>query len=112
MVITHHVTLAFKPQDGIKTSDIGKMVDLRVDGYILNKSLGVQVASVEILSDEITSSNENPHITISVREGVKPVVSNQAFNHSDSEFFPFDAPLILKCPVGYFDANKKEVIKL
>lgn len=107
-VISHHVTLAFKPIDGIKKSDIGRLIQLKVTGYILDKNIGAQAALVELPEDII--SKPNTHITISVAEGVAPVKSNDAIQNPDREIVRFEEPLVLTAPMGYFDGDSKKVI--
>ncbi len=107
-VIAHHVTLAFKPIDGIKKSDIGKIIPLKITGYVIDKKIGAQAALVE-LPEEIVSK-PNTHITISVAEGVPPVKSNDVITSNEREMVSFEEALILHAPLGYFDGESKKVI--
>jgi len=66
-----HVTLAFRP--GRLPENLGEVVHLTAYGYANdNKADAVSVK----LYDEV-STNEIPHITLSVSEGTRPVYSNE-----------------------------------
>ena len=67
-----HMTVAFRPSESMLSSfEVGKKVTLHVVGYAEDsRGQAVVVAG-------FPSSNEIPHITISVADGTKPVYSNK-----------------------------------
>lgn len=110
-VIAHHVTLAFRPTDGISKQDIGKTVSLKITGQVINDAIGAQAVLVE-LPEGIKCSNKNPHITISVKPDVPPVKSNEAIDKALQEgtVINFENPIILNAPQGFFNGDTKQIV--
>lgn len=71
-----HVTLVFKPKDSdLAGFQIGQRVQFQVVGYAVDQK--GQAVAVRLPPDvNRLSKNKNPHITISVSPGTKPVYSN------------------------------------
>ena len=65
----HHSTIEFKPQN-IDNLPIGLKVKMKITGRLTTHKVDV------LLVDNKMSTNENPHITLSTAEGVKPFESN------------------------------------
>jgi len=66
-----HVTLAFRP--GKLPENLGEIVNLTVYGYANDN----KADAVSVKLYDIESTNEIPHITLSVSEGTRPVYSNE-----------------------------------
>ena len=110
-VIAHHITLSFRPEDGIKVSDLGKLVEFKITGQVINEEIGVQAVIVD-LPEDVQSTNKSPHITISVRPDVPPVKSNDAISQGleNGTIINFDEPIILRGHQGYFNGDTKKVV--
>jgi len=69
-IFAHHSTIAFKPAnlDGI---NIGQKSLVKIVGRAFDEK------GDALLVENQKSTNENPHITLSCAEGVKPVYSNE-----------------------------------
>jgi len=99
-LFAHHLTIKFKPSyDEVIALDIGKDVLLEVIGYISNDDL-----QAVVISSEVSTSNEVPHITVSTNEGVSPAKSNDMLRDG---FIEVKGPN-LKARIGYW--NGKEAI--
>lgn len=79
-----HVTLAFRP--GKFPDNLGKEVSLMVYGYANDEN--ADAVSVKLF--DTNSNNTIPHITLSVRDGVKPVYSNELLAKGYEAIEPFN----------------------
>lgn len=106
-VFAHHLTLKFKPDDGIRSIELGKEVKLKLIGQVVDKEIGIQAVLVEP-SDEVPTNNRNPHITISSKIGVPPVKSNDAITKAleSGTLTKFDTPIELQVTEGFFDGSQ------
>jgi len=66
-----HITLEFRPRQ--LPDDLGKDVTFLIYGYANDEN--ADAVSVKVF--DVESKNAIPHITLSVKEGVKPVYSNE-----------------------------------
>jgi len=98
----HHITLRFD----VEYEEMSEWEGIRVP-FLLTEiawDAQIQAARVELLSD-VPCGNRNPHVTISAKEGVSPVKSNDVlaeatytreevlphqFGWAHVEFFSFD----------------------
>jgi len=76
-----HCTLKFQPlKSDVNLLPFGKKVKMRVIGYAVHK--WIQTAMVEILDDEVRTTNELAHITISFnRKRIGPQFSNELLKY-------------------------------
>ncbi len=98
-----HVTLAFRPKDGIDGTVVGKGVVVKIIGQVIDNEIGIQACIVE----GSNSSNKNPHITISSKTDVSPVKSNEAIASAilNGSIIKFDEPIELTLTTGYFNGQ-------
>lgn len=68
-IFYHHSTIEFNPAD-ISNLEVGKKVDLQIIGRLTTEKVDV------LLVNNSLSKNQDPHITLSTAEGVKPYESN------------------------------------
>lgn len=93
----HHMTVAFRPKDGLGDLVVGQEVELKVVAVAGDdKGQAVEVVGFD-------SNNAVPHITISCAEGVSPVYSNELL----AARIAVEGPT-LKGVVGYFDGKSKQ----
>ena len=103
-VFGHHSTIAFRPNslDGI---EVGKKSQMKIVGRIFDEK------GDALLVENVKSTNENPHITLSCADGVSPVYSNElikkAIESKSIEYF--DNPEIIDVIEGYFD-GKNDIV--
>jgi len=103
----HHLTLKFRPDDGIKGIELGSTRTLKLVGQVVDEEIGIQACLVEP-STEVATSNKNPHITISSREGVSPVKSNEAIDKAlaSGGIQLFESPIEIEVTEGFFDGTQ------
>jgi len=78
-----HVTLEFRP--GKFPDNLGKPSTFTVYGYANDDNAD----AVSVKLNGVDSKNEIPHITLSVKEGVKPVYSNELLSKGYEACEPF-----------------------
>ena len=66
----HHSTIAFRPKDRKGDLNVGKKHVIAITGRVTSDKVDALLVENEM------STNENPHITLSTAEGVKPFASN------------------------------------
>jgi hypothetical protein len=93
----HHMTIAFRPKDGLGDLVVGQEVELKVVAVAHND----RGQAVEVVGFD--SNNDVPHITISCAEGVSPVYSNELL----AARVAVEGPT-LRGVVGYFDGKSKQ----
>lgn len=97
----HHMTIKFKPSDedvANYSSMIGQNFELKVVGYAEDE----KGQAVLVEPQGISSTNSNPHITISCADGVTPVYSNELLSLGSQ---PVDGPII----TGIFDSFPRTI---
>lgn len=106
-VYANHLTLVYKPKDGLDGIEIGREVKVKIVGQVIDQDIGIQACVLET-SDDFKSNNEHPHITISAREGVPPFKSNEAIEkaYSNSTVIIFDKPIEITLKEGFFNGSK------
>lgn len=107
--LPHHMTINMgKIEAGpLNRSNINSFVKLEVSQIVLDEKLGVCAAIVDNayyqeLSTEwkpLKSMNLHPHITIALKEGVKPVSSNEMLSSSCYQVFILDKRYTLNAVV-------------
>lgn len=83
-VFAHHVTMAFDP-DPVVLARYQQMEGRRLRIPVVAVAVDDKAQAVLVGAE---SENEHPHITISTAEGVKPVYSNELFEHADQYHVP------------------------
>jgi len=103
-IFAHHLTLMFRPDDGIQSIELGRVTKLKLIGQVIDEEIGIQACLVET-DPEVSTSNKNPHITISAREGVAPVKSNDAISKAleNGNVIKFDKAIEIDVTEGFFD---------
>jgi hypothetical protein len=96
-----HVTLMYGDLRNWKSLgyELGEEVDIIVDGHLAKD--GVQTVTVS----GINRDGGIPHITISTKEGVKPVKSNDILKSDTPE--DINPPIVLKAKIGFFTKNRE-----
>ncbi len=99
----HHLTLKFRPENGTDGLEIGKQHSLKITGQVIDEEIGIQACLIE----DADSNNKNPHITISSKEGVSPVKSNDAILKAieQKSVIMFDEPIEIITTEGYFNGQ-------
>jgi len=102
-VIAHHITLKFKPNDGVAGIEVGRVSRVKLVGQVIDSEIGIQACLAE-LPDGVASTNDHPHITWTTRNGVPPVKSNDAIKKAvmDGTVVKFDKPIEIEVREGYF----------
>ncbi len=99
-IILHHITIDYMPKSvNINT---GQIIELNVIGYVEDD----KCQAILIEDDPIFNGKQNPHITYTLNNGVKPFYSNVLIksaieNDSIIEVKPFK----IKCVLGYFNTT-------
>lgn len=99
-----HVTCAYKPTDP-RYDLVGKPVELQIVGYGndgKNEGFLVDVSDKDADIHEMSLYNDQPHITISVAQGARPVDTVRL------DFEPIE-PIILRGVYGYMDGTNQLV---
>jgi hypothetical protein len=97
-VSADHVTIQF-----------GKLDDWEKHGYTIGQEINIKVTGVasadgvQAVTVDTKSTNDNPHITISVAPGHKPFESNKLLSNSKTQKVDFK----LKARIGYWMQNGK-----
>lgn len=95
----HHVTLFYNPnsvqREAISDLD-GKTITIKITGLYRSDSIGAEAFTVEMSrnGNKIVGANKHPHITHSLREGVRAVASNSIFTAPDVEDVPLDRAIV------------------
>ncbi len=105
-VYADHVTLTYSPKlHEIRDLPVGKAVQVRVLG--LAKDEHVQAVAVQLVDNNLHTTNAINHVTISTRQGVKPSQSNTLMSNG---YTPMNLPegqsLLLDGIVGLVVANE------
>jgi hypothetical protein len=97
----HHVTIEFKPKDGLEGIEVGKKQEIKVIGRVTNEEVDA------IIVECSKSGNENPHITLSVAEGISPKKSNDVIIEAKANgtVIPVDG-VVISVTEGYFAKGK------
>tara|TARA_Y100000034_G_scaffold119157_1_gene160639 strand:- start:722 stop:1285 length:564 start_codon:yes stop_codon:yes gene_type:complete len=99
----HHMTIKFRPSpEEVLAAPIGELVGLKVDGYALDGN-GQAIFVTPIGTH---STNDIPHVTVSVAEGISPVYSNNLLEEGITEV---DGP-VLEAEVGFFATNGTDTL--
>ncbi len=69
-VFYHHSTIAFKPKERKDNLNVGEKHRIAIIGRVTSEKVDVLLVNNE------KSVNDNPHITLSTAEGVRPSISN------------------------------------
>jgi len=103
-IYADHLTIDFKPSiEQINKLKFGETVSLKIIG--LSEDENAQALTVETN----LSSNKNPHITLSTREGIKPFYSNELIEKNGSK--PLITPIVVQGIIGAVDNNGSIVTK-
>lgn len=103
-VYAHHSTLFFAPKNS-NGLEIGKKQKLKIIGRAYDDK------GDALLVENVKSSNKHPHITLSCREGISPVYSNELIEKAiaDGTVTYFDQPVFIDVVEGYENGNNKVV---
>lgn len=89
----HHITLFYDVAETDWQHLIGKEFEATAIANIYNKD----IQAIAVLMPDDIPHKANPHITVSYREGIAPVASNELLvNDSDRVIAPFTQKLKLK----------------
>ncbi|MEA1929582.1 MAG: hypothetical protein U9M92_01695 [Patescibacteria group bacterium] len=66
----HHSTIEFRPQNGLADIEVGEKQTIAITGRVTTDKVDV------LLVENEKSTNEHPHITLSIAEGVRPTEGN------------------------------------
>jgi len=111
-----HVTLKYKPKEGIPIQDIGKVKEIRIIRYVINRELGAQVLIIK-LPDDLKKEFEDiiPHITISTKLNLPDIkdYSQVVEGLTSGEITEFKNPIELSVLSGYFNSlDNKPIVSL
>lgn len=91
----HHSTIEFRPKT-IKDLPIGEEVDLKITGRLTTDNFDI------LLVENKFTDKKNPHITLSVSEGLTPAQSNKEIEEHYNKIQPLNDSV--KGYVGFFDS--------
>ena len=109
--IYHHSTIEFGvDQEGVDALNIGDKHRLKIIGRVTTEE--VDVLLVEYPEGSTESDSENPHITLSVAEGIKPFESNAAIAKAIQEgnVKVYKANKYVNVVEGYVTKGQEDVI--
>jgi len=99
----HHSTIAFRPKDGKDNLEVGKKHKIAIMGRVTSDKVDA------LLVGNPQSVNDNPHITLSTAEGIKPFVSNSEIAKAIKEGSVVTQNDSISTTEGYFN-GKTDVI--
>jgi len=110
-VVVDHVTLKYQPENGILRTEVGKIYEIKITKYLVNKELGSQVLILEI-PEEIADAKIIPHITISKKLDLPSIkdYSDVVSSLTMGEIVELSNPIQIKVVSGFFDSNLNKPI--
>lgn len=95
----HHSTIAFRPKNGKAGLKVGKKHIIAITGRVTSDKVDVLLVHNE------KSANQNPHITLSTAEGVKPFASNEEIAKAITESAVLPIEDSISVTEGYFNGQ-------
>lgn len=96
----HHSTIAFQPKNGKNDLEVGKKYIIAINGRVTTDKIDA------LLVENKKATNDNPHITLSTAEGIKPFASNTEIEKAITEGTVIAIEDILGVTEGYFNGKK------
>lgn len=95
----HHITLFYD----VPRKDWEHMIGTDIDATAIANIFNKDIQAIAVLMPPHIPHKANPHITVSYREGIEPVASNDLLlkNDDDRVIAPFTQKL--KCKIEFFE---------
>ncbi len=104
----HHITLFYD----VEKSAYKKWIGIEFEADAIANLYNKDIQAIAVLMPSCIPHKPNPHITVSYREGIQPVASNDLlFNPSDRVIVPFTQKLKLRIEFFEFPVCQHEWIK-
>ena len=101
VVYGHHSTIAFQP-GSLAGIEVGKKQILKIIGRVIDEK------GDALLVENLKSTNEFPHIALSMVKGTPPMYSNEMIKKAGAAYIIeyFKEPTEIDVVEGYFDGEK------
>lgn len=101
----HHSTIEYRPETWVDRIDVGEKTSIRIIGRVTTDKVDA------LIVENPKSKNENPHITLSTAEGIKPFESNNEIKAAIADGTVINVEDTIELTEWYFN-GKKEIISL
>ena len=101
----HHLTIEYKPANGIDDIEVGKKSTLRIIGRVTDPQVGID--ALLVYPDDVYTTKKDPHITLATSKGAPPGRSNEAIAKAieADAVESFDTPIEVAVTQGYFNGR-------